>query len=196
MNLNFPPQEEPATEELDWLQEHMEKYLAAADPTVARPMKEASPSAATRSGQSLELVKTRDGQSAVDLVNQAVELVRGIEKRAKEKETYADGIAEKLRIAESRIEELVKELEAERRAAEIHVNKSNVTIRDLADALKEERSRVTTAEDELRQLEVRASTAEARAKESEDAIARIEDAIRTQLLGQGRSVSKGPAAAA
>ena len=52
--------------------------------------------------------------------------------------------------------------------------------------MKLERSRVKTAEKQLRQLEVRVRNAEARAEKSGNALAQVERAIRTRLLGQGR----------
>jgi hypothetical protein len=48
---------------------------------------------------------------------------------------------------------------------------------------------VKAAEEQLCQLEVRVRNAEARAKKSEGALAQVERAIRTHLLGQGRSAA-------
>jgi hypothetical protein len=60
-------------------------------------------------------------------------------------------------------------------------------IKDAARVLNAERSRLRAAEDQFRRLEARASAAEARARESENMVARVEEAIRTQLLRQSDS---------
>jgi len=129
----------------------------------------------------------RDGNAAVDLVYQAANLVRDLENRANENAKYAQNLAEraveKLQLAGERIQEL----EAERETTQGHINEANVMVREAAEALRLERSRVKAAEERLRQLEVRVRNAEARAKKSENALAQVEQAIRTHLLGHGRS---------
>jgi chromosome segregation ATPase len=82
--------------------------------------------------------------------------------------------------------ERIQELEAERETTHGHINEANAMVREAAEALRLERARVKAAEEQLRQLDVRARNAEARAKKSENALAQVEHAIRTHLLGQGR----------
>jgi chromosome segregation ATPase len=131
----------------------------------------------------------RDGESALSLVQQAAEVIRGIEDRASEAEKYARGVAEKavarLQIAEERI----RELEVQRGADAACINDARIKIQEAAELLRRERARVEAAENQLHKLEIRAQTAEAHAEECESALARIESAIRTQLLRQGRLAS-------
>jgi len=127
---------------------------------------------------------TQNGQVAVDLVYQAAALIRDIENRSDETAKYAQSLAEraveKLRAAEERIQEF----EAERRAVQDCINKANGMAQEAAEALNRERSRVKACEEQLRDLELRTRNAEARAEQSESAVAQIESAIRTHLLGQ------------
>ncbi len=175
---------------LESFREHMENFIS--NPSKIEPLDRvlqfpSAPAAAA---------VTRDGKGALDLVNQAAEVVKRIEDRANETERHARSIAEraidKLQFAEQRI----RELEAERAAAEVCINEARVMIREVAEALTTERARAKAAEDQLRHLELRASVAEAHAKESENTVIRLEAAIRTQLLGQSHLASEKPAAAA
>jgi hypothetical protein len=104
-----------------------------------------------------------DGQSAIDLVYQAAEVVGNLQDQAREIETRAQTLCraalEKLRLAERRTE-----------AAE--------------NALNLAESRVASAEAKLAAAELRANKAEARACELNRALMSIEDAIRSKLLGE------------
>jgi hypothetical protein len=104
-----------------------------------------------------------DGQSAIDLVYQAAEVVGNLQDHAREIETRAQtlcrGALEKLRLAERRTE-----------AAE--------------NALNLAESRVASAEAKLSAAELRAQKAETRARELNQALTLIEDAIRSKLLGE------------
>jgi len=117
-----------------------------------------------------------DGQSAIDLVYQAAEVVGNLQDHAREVETRAQtlcrGALEKLRLAERRTE-----------AAE--------------NALNLAESRVASAGAKLSAAELRAKKAEARARELDQALTLIEDAIRSKLLGEspGAYVSRRGAAA-
>jgi hypothetical protein len=105
-----------------------------------------------------------DGQSAIDLVYQAAEVVGNLQHHAREIEiraqTLCRGAIEKLRLTERRTE-----------AAE--------------NALNLAESRVASAEAKLSAAELRAKKAEARARELDQALTLIEDAIRSKLLGEG-----------
>ena len=173
---------------LEWLREHMRNHISGSAPMEATK--------GVLRFRGAPAPATRDSGATLDLVYQAAEMVKGIEDRANEIGTYARSIAEraseKLQLAEKRIQEL----EAERRAADACISEARARIEDAEEALRLERSRVKAAEDQLGQLESRARAAELRADESENALTRIEDAIRTQLLRQGRAGSKKSAAAA
>ena len=97
---------------------------------------------------------------ALELVSQAAEVVKGIEDRANEIESYARNIAERaaerLWIAEQRIQEL----EAERRAAEACISEAHAKIERAEQALQLERARVKAAEDQLGEIILRPRTAD------------------------------------
>jgi chromosome segregation ATPase len=128
-------------------------------------------------------VRARDGEAVLDLVLQAANLLRDLEGRANESAKYAQSLAEKvdgkLRAAEDRI----RELEAEQRAAQVKIDDADVMAQKAGEDLRSEQSRARATEEQVRQLELRVKNAEARASESENAIAQVEDAIRTQLFG-------------
>jgi chromosome segregation ATPase len=172
-----------------WLREHMRNHIAdsaSIDPTekVLR-----FPNASPRSAMI-------DGAAALDLIYQAAEIIRGIEDRAIAIEARARTLIEdavkKLQLADIRIQSL----ETERRAAEARMNEDSVRIQEAEKALKRAESRIAAAEAQLSEAELCARTAETRASEAEKALIRIEDAIRTQLLGQRRAASSNLAAAA
>ena len=79
---------------------------------------------------------------------------------------------------------------AERRAAEVRIQEAE-------EALKRAAARIAVAEDRLVRAERHAKAAEMRASEAEKAgaLMRIEDAVRTRLLGQQRRPPGKPAAA-
>jgi chromosome segregation ATPase len=113
------------------------------------------------------------GKETLDLVHRAAEVIRGIEDRAR---GLAEDAVEQLQRANARIQSL----EAERRAAETRAHEAE-------EALKRAASRIAAAEEQLAQAERSARAAETRAIETEKALVRIEDAVRTRLLGQRRS---------
>ena len=104
-----------------------------------------------------------DGQSAIDLVYQAAEVVGNLHHNARETEIRAQTLCrtahEKLRVAERRAE-----------SAE--------------NALNLAESRIASAEAKLSAAELSAKNAETKARELEQALTLIEEAIRTRLLGE------------
>jgi chromosome segregation ATPase len=122
--------------------------------------------------------------AAIELIYKAVEVVKRVEDRAKQTEAWAQNIAqaavEKLQLANKRIQDL----EEERLSAEARINDACVTLKEAADALRLEKLRVKAAEEQLRQLELRLSTAEMHANDTQAALARVEDEIRTRFLAQ------------
>jgi hypothetical protein len=121
-----------------------------------------------------ELVRN-DGKSAIDLVYQAAEAVGSMQDHARQTEFRAETLCrnaiEKLRLAERRTE-----------AAE--------------NALNLAESRIASAEARLSAAELRAKNAETKAHELDQALTLIEEAIRTKLLGAGRTVRGSSAAVA
>ena len=117
-----------------------------------------------------------DGQSAIDLVYQAAEVVGNLQAHARQTEIRAQTLCrsalEKLRLAESRTEAAEK-------------------------ALNIAESRIASAEARLSAAELRAKKAETRSRELDQAFTLVEEAIRTRLLGEGpgANVSRRGAAA-
>jgi hypothetical protein len=116
-----------------------------------------------------------DGQSAIDLVYQAAEVVGNLQDHARQTEIRAQTLCrnalEKLRLAEKRTE-----------SAE--------------NALNLAESCTASAEAKLSAAELRAKNAETRARELDQALSLIEETIRTRLLGAGRNVRGSSAAVA
>jgi hypothetical protein len=103
-----------------------------------------------------------EGATALELVDQAAEIVAGIEDHARQ--------------MEARTELLVKNA----------IEKMRLLEDQLESAAQEKRiiqSRLATAEAQLLNAEQRTETAETRGRELEYALSRIEDAIRKRLLG-------------
>ena len=124
-----------------------------------------------------------DGEAILNLVFQAASLVRDLEGRLNENAEYAQTLTQrvvaKLRAAEERI----RELEAAQRAAQVKIDDANVMAQKAREDLRSEQSRARAAEEQVHQLELRVMSAETRASEGGKAVAQVEDAIRTQLLG-------------
>jgi chromosome segregation ATPase len=118
---------------------------------------------------------TKNYGAVLELVNQAAELIKGIESHASEVERTS---YQKLELAEKRI----AELEAELRSAQACITEARRKLNESDEAVRTEKSRLETAERKLCELEMRARTAEAHAKENANALTRIEEAIRTKLL--------------
>jgi chromosome segregation ATPase len=174
---------------LDWLQNHMRDHLSGSSriETSDRILNFPNVSSATTS---------KDGGAALDLVYQAAEMVRSIENRANEFENRARGLAEEATAKLKLAEEHIQQLEAQQRAAQTCIKQAHLQLQEAGEALKRERARVQAAENRLPQLEMRARSAEARAQECENALNRIEDAIRTQILRQGPAASNKSTVAA
>jgi DNA repair ATPase RecN len=126
---------------------------------------------------------TRAGGSALDLVHQAVEVIKGIEDRASAEEGM---LCKKLELAEKRIEEL----EAELRSAQQCIGEARAKLRESEETSKIDQSRLQAAEKRMCELEMRARTAEGQAKDNSNTLARIEEAIRAQILSKRLPTSK------
>jgi chromosome segregation ATPase len=113
--------------------------------------------------------------AVINLVHQAAEVFSSMEDHARETESRAQSLCksalERLELAEKRIETV----ERERREA---INK----LRDASKALEEAQSRIIAVEDRLTAAEFRAQAAETDAREAKQALALVEEAIRSHLL--------------
>jgi valyl-tRNA synthetase len=137
---------------------------------------------------------TKSGGKALDLIYHAAEVLRGIEDRASETEKHAKSIAERaierLELAQRRL----IELEMEKKAVEDSVAEAHLKIQQMQETLHLERLRAKAAEDLVERTELRAEVAETDARETKNALAGIEHAIRTQLLQERPRLNKSVAA--
>ena len=118
-------------------------------------------------------------QAALNLVYQAAEVFRSMEDHARETETRAKALcesaAEKLRLAEMRTDA------AERAQREL-VIETERKLQDASRALAQAQSRIQAQADKLAAAEFWAQAAEAEARQTKQALALVEEAIRKRLL--------------
>jgi chromosome segregation ATPase len=172
-----------------WLRDHMKSHVAnslSIEPTEK----------VLHFPNAFESAANAQRETALDLVNQAAEVVMSIETQAAEIEIRARNLArdacEKLQLAESHIQSL----EAARRTAEQGMHEANVRAQEAEQAFKEAQSRAAAAEAELCAMERRVKAAETRADETQQTLNRVENAIRTKLLNLRRTEVNKRAAAA
>jgi hypothetical protein len=119
------------------------------------------------------------GATALDLVHQAADIFRGMEKHVRETEARAQSLCtnalERLRLAEMRAEA------AERAQREFIINAER-KLQDACRALEQAHSRLEAQKDKLTAIELRAEVAEAEARQAKEALALVEEAIRKRLL--------------
>src|SRR5580704_15401075 len=119
------------------------------------------------------------GATALDLVYQAADVFRCMEKHARETEARAQSLCtsalERLRLAEMRAEA------AERAQRELIVTAER-KLQHACRALEQAQSCIEAQKDELTAVELRAEVAEAEARQVKEALALVEEAIRKRLL--------------
>jgi protein subunit release factor A len=119
------------------------------------------------------------GATALDLVYQAADVLRGMEKYARDTEARAQSLCtsalERLQLAEMRAEA------AERAQSELVVTAER-KLQQACRALEQARSFIKAQEDKLTAVELRAEVAEAEARQAKEALALVEEAIRKRLL--------------
>jgi hypothetical protein len=117
------------------------------------------------------------GATALDVVHQAADVFRSMEKHARETEARAQKLCrsamEKLRLAEMRAE-----------AAERAQRELIVKLQDACRALEQAKSRIETQEDKLTAAELRARVAEAEARETKKALTPVEEATGSVFFAQ------------
>jgi hypothetical protein len=128
------------------------------------------------------------GATALDLVYQAADVFRGMERHARETEARAQSLCtsalERLRLAEMRAE-------ATERAQHELIVTAERKLQDACRALEQAKSCIEAQKDKLTAVELRAEVAEAEARQAKEALALVEEAIRKRLLcanpdGDGR----------
>ena len=119
----------------------------------------------------------RGDGAGLDLVYEAAKVMEGLEDRATEIEKTS---YQQLHLKERRIEELETEL----RAAQALIDETRIKLKESDEVARADRARLEAAEKRLSEFEMRAKTAEAQARENANALFRIEEAIRGQLLAK------------
>jgi chromosome segregation ATPase len=174
---------------MNWLREHMRDHSATAAPVDARQNIVDFPAATS-------VPSRHDALAALDLVSQAAEAIRGMQDRAAESETRARALAEsaieKLQLADAR----VQSAEAARSAAQEAISKLSTRLQEAERELTRTQAQIAAAETQLENAEQRMRAAETRAVNAEKAVNQIEDAIRTQLIGLQKNLTRGSARAA
>jgi chromosome segregation ATPase len=141
------------------------------------------------------LSKERDA-AAIEMVYQAASLIKEIEHRAADTDMRAQALVacafEKLELAERRMYAADEELHT----IQASIDEANLRLHEIEGALGDAESCIVSTEANLAAAEQRADAAEMRADEARAALVRIENAIRTHLLGLDRVASRTLAAAA
>jgi hypothetical protein len=119
------------------------------------------------------------GATALDLVYQAADVFRGMEKHARETEARAQSLCtsalERLQLAEMRAE-------ATERAQHELIVTAERKLQLACRALEQAQSCIEAHKDKLTAVELRAEVAEAEARQAKEALALVEEAIRKRLL--------------
>jgi len=133
------------------------------------------------------------GIVALDLVHQAAELIRSVEDHATETQYRAQSLATR---AVEEFEARAQASESKRSAAEAALGEANDRAQEAEDILDQAEARSAALETQLTALERRANAAEMRASEAENTLRCVEDAIRTEILGQRHATVSNCAVAA
>ena len=119
------------------------------------------------------------GSTALDLVYQAADIFRSMDKHARETEARAQSLCtsalERLRLAEMRAE-------ATERAQRELIATAERKLQHACRALEQAQSCIEAQKDKLTAVELRAEVAEAEARQAKEALALVEEAIRKRLL--------------
>jgi DNA repair exonuclease SbcCD ATPase subunit len=136
------------------------------------------------------------GIAVLDLVHQVAELVRSAEDHATETQNRAQSLAaravEELKFSEAR----AQASESQRSAAEAALSEANDRAQEAEEMLEQAEARSAALETQITTLVRRANAAELRASEAENTLRRVEDAIRTEILGQRHATVSNFAVAA
>jgi hypothetical protein len=118
------------------------------------------------------------GASALDLVYQAAEVFSDMEARARETEARAQSMC---KAATERLLSVEARSEAADRARRKIITEAECKLQDASRALKQAEFQITAAEDRSTAAEVRAQVAEAKAREAVEALALVEEALRSRF---------------
>ena len=134
--------------------------------------------------------------TTIDLVHQAAAVVQSIKGDADQAAAHAADVARRatdlLQFAEGRI----RSLESAHSAAEAGLREATARIDEMEQLASQSQAQIMFLERELSNAEHRARDAELKAMEAEEAVYSIQEAIRSELLGQHQPSKNGYAAAA
>ena len=119
------------------------------------------------------------GETALSLVHQAADIFRSIEARAQQTEARAQALCKS---AMDRVKRAELRTEAAERGQRDVVIEAEAKLQDASRALAQAQSRYEATADRLTAAEFRAQAAEAEARETRQALALVEEAIRRRLL--------------
>jgi chromosome segregation ATPase len=168
---------------MNWLREHMRDHIAT--PSSADPSRNV-----LKFTSAVPEPPANNASSALDLVAEAAEVIKSIERRAIESETRAKSLAEsaieKLHHADSRIQAS----DEARRAGEENLAKVNARLQEVEKELTHTKSRLANADAQFAGAEQRAKNFELRAIKAEKAVKDVESAIRLQLMGLTKDLNR------
>jgi len=132
---------------------------------------------------------SEEGAAILYLVYRAAEALTAAKDRATDSEARAETLASRTAEELKRVEQRLCAVDAERQEIESRLNEANSRIQEYQVALKNSESRNAAAAAKVTAAEHRALEAEARANATRAALLRIEEAIRTHLLGGDQRIS-------
>ncbi len=160
------------TDNLTWLRAHMKARLGD-ELGVAG----AAPSGAVAQDSAA-------GQATIHLVSEAADAFkRSLEAQAARVELRAQQLAEDAHAKRKEVEFRLEKADAARVVAEHALNYATKRLREIEHERDEARSQLDTVRAELDAMGLRLKAAEDHADELKEALSRVNDAIRTQLIG-------------
>jgi hypothetical protein len=124
----------------------------------------------------------QDGSAtALDLIYRAAEMFAGVESRARDIEANARAMCQS---AVDKLLDAERRVQAAERARQDIISDVDRRLQDVAIALSDAQERIDAANARTAAAEARATTAEAEAQTARRLLAKVEDAIRSRLLGE------------
>lgn len=118
------------------------------------------------------------GSNALNLVYQAAEIFSDMEARARDTEARAQSMC---KVATERMLSAEERSAAADRARRQIITEVECKLQDASRALKQAELKITTAQDRATAAELRAAIAEARTREAVEALALVEEALRSRF---------------
>ena len=181
---------------MDQLREHMRNHMTRFGARESGDNVFRLSNARSRAGED-------QSSKALELVYQAAEVIKANEDRAAEAEACAlDAARHAIEELENAVrlissaEEAKRTSEARAHVAESAIMELDSKVQALEKILRDTQTQISSLQAQLSDTESRAETAEKRATEATRALACVENAIRTKLLGERRNVSRSVTVAA